>query len=184
MATLRDSSNGYGWISIALHWTTAAGILAMWVIGSMSQAATDLDYGRLVNLHMTTGAILYVLLWTRIVWRIASGHPGPLPRQNRVFFAIGKVFHYAFLGAIAVMLVTGPLLVWTSGSPIEIAYFRIPSPFSPMPRIQAFLRGGHGLASAAILIGTALHVLGALKHVVVDRDGTLDKILVAHRDRV
>jgi len=34
-----DTRSGYGWISIALHWLTAAIVLALWTIGTMAQAA-------------------------------------------------------------------------------------------------------------------------------------------------
>ena len=77
-----DTSNGYGWISIALHWLTAVIVLAMFVIGTMSQSADEEDYVRLVHLHTTIGMAVYLLLWGRIAWRFAVGHPGPLPKQS------------------------------------------------------------------------------------------------------
>ncbi len=77
-----DSRSGYGWISIALHWLTAVIVLTMFVIGTLSQSAGEADYPRLVHLHTTIGMTAYVLLWGRIVWRFAVGHPGPLPRQG------------------------------------------------------------------------------------------------------
>jgi cytochrome b561 len=87
-----DTSNGYGWILIALHWLTAVIVLAMFVIGTMSQSADKEEYLRLVHLHTTIGMTVYVLLWGRIAWRFAVGHPGPLPKQGVVFFSIGKYF--------------------------------------------------------------------------------------------
>ena len=33
---MADTANGYGWISIALHWLAAVIVLAMFVIGMMS----------------------------------------------------------------------------------------------------------------------------------------------------
>ena len=78
-----DTGNGYGWISIALHWLTAVIVLAMFVIGTMSQSADDADYVRLVHLHTTIGIAAYPLLWGRIAWRFAVGHPGRLPSRAR-----------------------------------------------------------------------------------------------------
>src|SRR5579872_934060 len=110
-----DTADGYGWISIALHWLAAAVVLTMFVIGTMSQGAAREDYAGLVHLHTTIGLCAYVLLWGRIVWRFMVGHPGPLPKQGVAFFTIGKYFHFVFLVAIAAMLVTGPLMVWAAG---------------------------------------------------------------------
>ena len=115
-----DTSNGYGWISIALHWLTAVIVLTMFVIGTPSQSADDADYLRLVHLHTTIGIAAYPLLWGRIIWRFAVGHPGRLPKQRAFFLAIGKYFHFVMLIAIAVMLVSGPLMVWTAGERIHV----------------------------------------------------------------
>jgi len=32
-----DTKNGYGWISIALHWATVAIILPMWIVGRLAK---------------------------------------------------------------------------------------------------------------------------------------------------
>ena len=183
MSRTQDSASGYGWISILLHWLTAVIVIAMWVIGTSSQAASDEDYPGLVNLHMTTGILMYALLWVRIVWRFRSGHPGPLVKQNRVFFSIGKYFHFGLLLALAAMLISGPLMVWSGGDAIEIFALAIPSPIGRIEPLQHALRFIHGTVSLVVIIGIAVHILAALKHIVVDRDGTLDKILLPHRDR-
>ena len=72
---VQDTDSGYGWISIALHWLAAAIVLAMWTIGIMSQAAAEADAPALVHLHTTIGVTAYLLLWGRIIWRFAVGHP-------------------------------------------------------------------------------------------------------------
>ena len=123
-----DTANGYGWISIALHWLTAAIVLTMFVIGSMSQGAAEETSLRLVHLHTTIGVTAYVLLWGRIVWRFMMGHPGPLPRQGALFFAIGKYFHFLLLAAIAAMLISGPAMIWLDGAPIHVFSVEISSP--------------------------------------------------------
>jgi cytochrome b561 len=183
-----DTANGYGWISIALHWLAAVIVIAMFVIGTMSQSADDADYAGLVHLHTTIGvAIAYPLLWGRIIWRFAIGHPGRLPKQNAFFFAIGKYFHFAMLIAIAVMLLSGPLMVWTAGESIHVFGLAIPGPFPKLEALQHGLRAVHGYTAWSILAAMIVHVLAVFKHTVLDRDGTFDKIMVAAgggRDRL
>jgi cytochrome b561 len=174
-----DTGNGYGWISIALHWLTAGIVVAMFVIGTMSQSADEADYLRLVHLHTTIGMTAYVLLWGRIVWRFAVGHPGPLPRQGVFFFTIGKYFHFAMLIAIAVMLVSGPLMVWTAGDAIHVFALEIPSPLGKLEAAQHVLRGVHGYTSSFIVVAMIVHVLAVFKHTVLNKDGTFDKIMIA-----
>jgi cytochrome b561 len=176
-----DTANGYGWISIALHWLVAVIVLAMFVIGTMSQSADDVDYAPLVHLHTTIGIAAYPLLWGRIVWRFALGHPGRLPRQSAFFFAIGKHFHFVMLIAIAVMLLSGPLTVWTAGERIHVFGLAIPGPFAKLEAVQHALRAVHGYTAWFILAAMILHVLAVFKHTVLDRDGTFDKIMIAAR---
>jgi cytochrome b561 len=112
---VRDTTSGYGWISIALHWLAAAIVLTMWTVGIMSQVASEADAPGLVHLHTTIGMTAYELLWARIVWRFKVGHPGPLPRQSAFLFPVAKYFHFLLLVAIGVMLISGPLMVWSDG---------------------------------------------------------------------
>jgi cytochrome b561 len=174
-----DTSNGYGWISIALHWLIAVIVVVMLAIGIMSQSADEAEYVRLVHLHTTIGMTAYLLLWGRIIWRFAVGHPGPLPKQNVIFFTIGKYFHFLMLIAIAVMLVSGPLMVWTAGEAIHVFALAIPSPFEKLEGAQHVLRSVHGYTGSFILAAIVLHIVAALKHTVLDRDGTFDKIMIA-----
>ncbi len=176
-----DTDNGYGWISIALHWLTAVIVLTMLIIGTMSQGAGEEASLRLVHLHMTIGITAYALLWGRIIWRFVAGHPGPLPKQSAFFFAIGKYFHFLLLIAIAAMLVSGPAMVWLDGTPIYVFSLAIPSPFAKLPDVQHALRTLHGYAASFILAGMILHVLAVFKHTVFNRDGTFDKIMIAAR---
>jgi cytochrome b561 len=176
---LKDTSNGYGWISIALHWLAAAIVLTMWTVGIMSQLASDDDAPGLVHLHTTFGVTMYALLWGRIVWRFKVGHPRPLPAQSAFLFPVAKYFHYLLLVAIGAMLVSGPLMVWFDGEAIGVFAFAIPSPFGKFPAVHDALRRVHGITASFILAGFILHVLAVLKHVIVNRDGTFDKIMVA-----
>jgi cytochrome b561 len=172
---------GYDWFSIVLHWLTAAIVIAMWVIGSMSQAAETGEYRRLVGMHTTMGVGFYLLLWLRIIWRFKQGHPGPLPAQRGVFYEIGKYTHYGMLVAMAGMLITGPLMVWTAGEAIALVSYELASPFGRVPLIQPLLRELHGIFALALGLGIAAHVLGTLKHMIINRDGTFDKMVMAEQ---
>jgi cytochrome b561 len=182
-----DTGNGYGWISIALHWLTAVIVIAMLVIGTMSQSADREESLRLVHLHTTIGMTAYLVLWGRIIWRFAVGHPGPLPKQGVIFFTFGKYFHFLMLIAIGVMLLSGPLMVWTAGEAIHVFALEIPSPIGKSEGVQQVLRGVHGYTASFILAAMILHVLAVFKHTVLNKDGTFDKIMIAAggaRDRL
>jgi cytochrome b561 len=175
----RDTRSGYGWVSIALHWLVAALVLTMWTLGTMSQTDVEADAAWYAHLHMSIGVSAYVLLCARILWRFAVGHPDPHPGQSALLFPIAKYFHYLLLLAIGVMLVSGPLMAWSGGDAVEVFAFTIPSPFAAWRELHDLLRRVHGVTATVIILGAILHILAALKHIVINRDGTFDKIMIA-----
>jgi cytochrome b561 len=178
-----DTRTGYGWVSIALHWLTAIVILTIWFIGSSIQADVANGSQDTLHLHTSIAILAYVLLWARIVWRFAKGHPGPMREQKGVFHKIGIYTHYVLLLAIAGMLVSGPIMVWARGDEIHVFdWFAIPAPFGERMGLFLFMHGVHVWCSRIIIIGTVLHLGGVYKHAAFNQDGTFGKMLVASRD--
>lgn len=181
---LEDTRTGYGWLSIALHWLTAIVVLALWFIGSSIRGESGIEQERVLRLHTSIAILAYAFLWARIIWRFKKGHPGPLEKQGGVFFLIGKYTHYVLLLAIAVMLVSGPLMVWARGASIHVLdWFAIPSPFPMSIALFEAMQAVHVWCSRVLIIGTVLHIGGVYKHAAFNQDGTFAKMLVAARDR-
>src|SRR5262249_20992650 len=83
-----------------------------------------------------------------------------------------------FLIAIGVMLISGPLMVWSGGDAIEVFALVIPSPFAPWSELHDLLRRVHGVTASVIILGLILHILPALKHIVINLDGTFHMIMI------
>lgn len=177
---MRDTATGYGWLSIALHWFTAVAVIVLLFLGDTISTVESVEAREdAVLLHTSVAMTSYVFLWARIVLRFVYGHPGPLPRQSGFFFALGKYTHFALLIAIAVMLVSGPLMVWFGGAGIGVwDYFVIPSPFAENMPIRNALHSLHAWSAAIILILTLAHLVGVYKHTAFNHDGTFSKMLV------
>ena len=111
-ARWRDNDTAYGWVSIILHWVVAVGVLTIWLIGDWMQGRSAESPGDLLQLHVSLAASLWLLAVVRIAWRLRSRHPrigNPGPWRHLGI----KLFHYLLLLALAVMLVSGPLMVWS-----------------------------------------------------------------------
>ena len=178
----RDTRTGYGWLSIALHWLTAIAILTIWFVGSSIQNDLAAGSENSLRLHTSLAISVYVLLWFRVIWRFKQGHPAALPEQAGVFYAIGKYTHFAILAAVAAMLISGPLMVWSRGTPIYVwDWFTIPGPYGENMGLFSVLHSVHIWCSRIIIIGTALHLGGVYKHAAFNQDGTFGKMLIAAR---
>jgi cytochrome b561 len=104
-------------------------------------------------------------------------------KQGRLFFSVGKWVHNGMLLALAVMLISGPFLVWTMGEPIRVFdWFSIPSPLVANFELNAMLHGVHRWAAMVLFVAILLHVAGVYKHTAFNQDGTLTKMIIPAKD--
>ena len=176
-----DYSGGYGWVSIVLHWATVAVFFPLWIVGYAISHSGHGSVDARINLHTTMAACAYVLLWARVLWRYRQGHADPLPRQGGWSFQLGKAVHYLLVLAIAVMLISGPVLAWTGNGSIQVFSATIPSPLPRLQQLSSGLTAVHRTTSRIIMLAVLLHTCGVLKHVMVDHDGTLSRMLTPAR---
>lgn len=180
---LYDSDSAYGWISILLHWGTAAVVILLWLIGQsiLHQPADAVDLRR--ALHVSIAASAWLIILFRIIWRLRSRHPHVRGLSTSVH-RIATSAHYLMLFFLLLMLLSGPLLVWSQGQPIRIFdWYAINGP----------IRESESLANAALFIHSnsamllfwlvMLHIGGALKHLMFHTDDTFARMIWPdHRD--
>ena len=174
---VHDAHQGYGWASIVLHWLTAAIILTLWFIGSSIGTAGPRAQ-HVLELHTSIALCAYPLLWGRVIWRWRSGHPAPAPAQRGWSFAVARIVHWGLLAIITIMLVSGPLTAWLRGDALHIASLIIPSPLTA-PAAAQLAHRCHILGANLLILGILLHIGGAVKHMAIHRDGTLERMLIA-----
>lgn len=180
--SLKDTATGYGWISIALHWITGAVVVYMLFLGSSVSALEGDARAEMLARHTSVGITAYLFLVGRIVWRFYYGHPGPTTEQRGWAFTLGKWTHIVMLVAIAVMLVTGPVMHWSYGNDIAVFdWFVIRSPIEPSFAVAGFLHRIHATSALVIFLTLILHIGGVYKHTAFNQDGTLAKMLIADR---
>ena len=182
---LWDTANGYGWVSIALHWLSAAAIVALLYTGMVTQMAVGGErHLETTGTHMTIAVLALPLLWVRVIWRLSIGHPGVAGTQSQWLHLLAKVTHYLTVIALIGMLLSGPLMVWAGGEPLRVFGAAILGPWSESwPVGRVFMRGLHGFFGAALLWLVLLHVLAVTLHVAVFRDGSFDRIMVPEAGR-
>jgi cytochrome b561 len=127
--------------------------------------------------HVALGALAFIPLAFRVGWRLASRLPAALPQAPWLQRSTRAV-HVLLLIAIAVLVVTGPLIVWSAGRPIAMLdWFAIPDPFGELPALHEASETVHGVASQLMIPLIGLHVLGALKHALFDRAALRGRML-------
>jgi cytochrome b561 len=176
---LANSRTAYGWVAIGLHWISAVGVVVLYVTGDRAAETVD-RAARIAAMaqHISIGVLLLAFLAARVLWSLSQPKPQPLERRLLLRRA-AEVVQALFLAMIAVQIVTGPLVVWSVGRPLPVFdWFAIPGPFGGrIGWLHEAAETLHRLAPNLLWPLLALHVLGALKHLIVDRDATVQRML-------
>jgi cytochrome b561 len=168
-SSLYDQPHSFGWISIALHWTTALAIIALWFVGqSIAQQPAELIDARR-SLHITLGLLAWFPLAGRIIWRLLIPHPH-VSGQSRQAHRIARLAHYLILAALTAMIISGPLMAGIT--------WLIPE----QTGISKLALAIHSNAAIVLATLVVLHILGALKHLMFHEDETVARIFVPRKD--
>lgn len=180
---LTNTKESYGLIHQSLHWATAILILVLLPMGvymhdlPIDNSAQIADKVWLYSLHKSIGmAALFVAL-TRIAWAVYQPHPRPLHGGMEGFAA--KTVHYLLYGTIIAM----PVLGWLYHAATE-GFAPIWWPFSQdlpfVPKdvmLSNFFKTAHFVCGVLLVLSLGLHIAGAIKHAIIDKDKTLDRMV-------
>jgi cytochrome b561 len=181
MKSIAPGPGRYSLGAIILHWLIA-GLIALnfaaaWV-------AEDLPKGQAAQVmanHKAIGIVVLGLTVVRICWRLFHTPP-PLAETLQAWeVALARVVHaLAYLAMLAI-----PLSGWamhaafSGGKPVGLfGLLATPAlPVAPNKPAGEALAALHGSLTTLLLVLVALHVAGALKHQLFDRDRSLRRML-------
>lgn len=178
----------YSSVAIALHWAVALLIVAnlslAFTFDGYLQSADPADKRtgfELIQTHKAIGLTVLALSVVRLLWRLTHPAP-PLPAAMPGW---QKFLAYLTHWGLYALMIGVPLLGWamSSASPIQfpIQWFGLFEwPKLPMTPDKALadglstLHGSGGLLMAGLAM---LHVLGALKHWLMDDDRVIERMI-------
>ncbi|SFB83887.1 cytochrome b/b6 domain-containing protein [Tropicimonas isoalkanivorans] len=187
--SLSNTPDRYGLVSRALHWLTAGLILVLLPLGLIAEewpydtGAQLAVKAQLFSLHKTLGILVFFLALARLVWTALQPHPALLNGDRRIEARLAQTVHWL----LYVALVGTPLTGWIHHAATE-GFAPIWWPFGqslplvPKSESVSVLFSGLHLVFVLLLVATlGLHVAGALKHHLFDRDATLRRMLFGTR---
>ena len=176
---MKDTENGYGGVSILLHWVAAITMIALFVLGQAAEDAADSERKSLLGLHISIAISMYLILVGRIGWRLFNGRPRVLIQKSKPLMLLAHWIPIILLAGLALMLLSGPIMVWSKGYPINIfGLISLPSPLGKMETLHEAMEALHKLGAKLLFFAFILHMLGVLKHLIIDRNNTLKRMLV------
>ncbi|MEP5632280.1 MAG: cytochrome b/b6 domain-containing protein [Tateyamaria sp.] len=181
---IANSIDRFGSVSKTFHWLTALLILSLFPLGLIANAmAFDTSEqlaqkAWLFSLHKTLGVSVFFVALARITWAISQPKPGLLNADRRLESLAAETVHWLLYGS----LVAVPLSGWihhaaTSGfAPI---WWPLGQNLPMVPKsegIAALFGGAHWVLTKVLALSLLLHIAGALKHHVIDKDATLRRM--------
>lgn len=180
---LSDEGAAYTRTAILLHWLIALLVIAQFAWGWWMQTIPKQPVGPRVdafNLHKSVGLTILALMVVRIAWRL--GHrPPPLPPMPGWQGWAARTTHVALYVLIVLQGLSGYLGSEVSGYPVKYFGNVLPSWAGKNVALKEICEGVHLAVSFALAAVVALHVLGALKHALIDRDGLLARMGIGRR---
>jgi cytochrome b561 len=177
------TTSGFSLISRLNHWIVGGAVLALFGLGLVfHEMPRGPDRASLQALHVSIGTLAILPILFRIFWRVREGFPKPLPAPR--WQVAAKVVHWGLLLCLLGMVISGPLSQWSGriGTLDVFDWFSIPSPFSPSRAFQEAAENAHAvIARPFLLILLVVHVLAVVKHLVINKDRSLMRMITGDR---
>lgn len=178
----------YGTVTKSFHWLTALLILAIIPLGVVANDApyttnAELAFkATLFSIHKTFGVAVFFVALARIIWALTQTKPAPLHPDRKSETLLAEVIHWA----LYLSLVIVPLSGWidhaatTGFAPIWWPFGQS-LPFVPKDEnVAHFFAGLHWVFGKVMVAAILLHIAGAAKHQIIDRDATLRRMWFGH----
>jgi cytochrome b561 len=166
--------------AIVLHWLVAILIVAAFTLGLTMVDIPGLTPTKLkyFSWHKWLGVTVFGLACLRLLWRKTNGAP-PYPASMQPWqqMAAHSLHVLLYLLIFAVPL-SGYFYSLAAGVPVTyLGIWPMPVLIAANPDLKPILKLVHYTLNMIMLGAVSLHVLAALKHHFIDRDGVLKRML-------
>lgn len=182
---LSNTEYTYGGVTKTFHWLTALLIFTAFPLGVIAQNlpfATDAELAQkawFFSLHKTVGVTAFLVAVARILWAVTQSKPAALHPDRKLETFAAEMVHWLLYVSLALVPLSGWLhhaatdgfapILWPLGQSLPL----VPKSVA----VAEFFAGWHFVLTKVLLVSILLHVAGAVKHVVIDKDQTLARMM-------
>jgi len=180
----RDTVTQLSATTIGLHWLVAVSIIGLLLVGAYM---VETKAYALYSWHKSFGVVVFLIVLVRVGWRITNGWPEPIREYPALERITAKVVYWVLILGTVLMPVSGFLMSSLGGYGVDVfgmeLVARNPDLDNPT-KVVAHNSDLAGLANSIhhwvgyiLFTAVILHIAGALKHHLMDKDGTLSRML-------
>lgn len=185
---MNNSPARFDRVSIALHWSIGAAIIAVAAIEILrGELFPKGSYYReaLKVFHDPAGTVVLALVLLRLIWRSTHAAPAmPVSMRPWEMFS-AKLTHYVLYALMVMIPLTGLAYTLARGRPIDFGLFQIVYPLDHIINQDAAgtLKHVHAFLGQAVLLVAFVHAAAALWHHYVRKDDVLVRMLPKRKSR-
>lgn len=175
---MQNETSKYNAGARGFHWATALLILGLLPAGfymvAMEFSPLKLQ---IYGLHKSLGLTVLILAIFRILWRGFFKPPSSLDTHKAWEKALSKTIHIVLYIAIVLMPLSGWVMSSAGDFPVTFfGLFDVPKIVPKNENIFETSRSVHEILGFIIVGCVGLHIMGALKHHLIDKDATLSRM--------
>ena len=194
-----NASSHYTKTAVILHWLIAMSIFGMFALGwfmsdipkeAPKQLSFDLfNWGIYTwqvpeeisprsfyfNVHKSFGVTIFALILLRTVWRLTHTPPALLSSYKAIERKLANVTHRSLYLLMLMLPLSGIIMAMYSKYGIKWFGMSFIKGLDNNPMREVF-KSVHQIIGLVLLAIVVIHILGALKHKLIDKDETLKRM--------
>jgi cytochrome b561 len=167
---------------VIVHWLTLVLLIAAWYLGDDLAEATDESKATLAGyiVHLAVGGTVLLFTLARIFFRTKDGIPAPL--GDTPMDKLAKGVHYLLYTVLFVLPVSGILIILNS----KVGTALLAGDANLLPKEHGFKdvfsHEVHEQLVNVLIVLVVVHLLGALKHQFITKDGLIERMMLRRKD--
>ncbi|EAR62096.1 cytochrome b [Neptuniibacter caesariensis] len=163
---------------VGLHW-----LVALMMIGSIAFGIyieelprSDIKF-EYIQLHKSIGILVLIFAIIRIVNTSKNGLPSQLGTPKKRQDQIAKIAHIVLLAGTILMPVSGVMMSIGGGHSVALFGLNLIPSGEKIEWLGSMGYALHGIGGKLMIAAILLHIAGALKHSLINKDGTMRRMM-------
>jgi len=165
---------------VIVHWLILALLVVAWFLGEAAHDARKAGGAALMDyaIHGLVGGTIFLLALARLYFRRKDGTPPPM--GNTPMDKVAKGIHHALYLVLLLLPFSGFMQVVTSKVCDALRAWDatlLPAKFTGVPAHEV-----HEVLVNVLIVLVVVHVLGAVKHQFIMKDGLMERMSLRRKD--
>ena len=163
--------------TVASHWLIAIAMIGMVGFGLyIADLPRSPTKGWLIGIHKTIGLAILLLALFRLFMRSKNPFPDHVGNYTPREATLSRIVRIFLVLAMFLLPFSGMMMTFGGGYPLPVFGLFTIGPFEKVELLSELGHIGHELGGKLLIAAILLHVAGALKHHIIDKDDTIKRM--------